>query len=59
MAEAQIEKLPVTSREEPLENETDLAESTIEFLGSLHPFFSRALIYVLLRFRITASNTAI
>lgn len=50
MAEAQIEKLPVASREEPLENETDLAESTIEFLGSLHPFFSRALIYVLLLF---------
>ncbi len=50
MAEAQIEKLPVASREEPLENETDLSESTIEFLGSLHPFFSRALIYVLLLF---------
>ena len=32
------------------EHETDLAESTIEFLGSLHPFFSRALIYVLLLF---------
>ena len=50
MAEAQIEKLPVASHEEPLENETDLAESTIEFLGSLHPFFSRALIYILLLF---------
>ncbi len=46
MAEAQVEK----PREEPLEHETDLAESTIEFLGSLHPFFSRALIYVLLLF---------
>lgn len=34
----------------PLENEVDLAESTIEFLGSLHPFFSRALIYLLLLF---------
>lgn len=42
MAESQIEK--------PLENEVDLAESTIEFLGSLHPFFSRALIYLLLLF---------
>ena len=42
MAEAQVEKPP--------EHETDLAESTIEFLGSLHPFFSRALIYVLLLF---------
>ena len=42
MAEAQVEN--------PTENETDLAESTIEFLGSLHPFFSRALIYVLLLF---------
>ena len=42
MAEAQVEKSS--------ENETDLAESTIEFLGSLHPFFSRALIYVLLLF---------
>ncbi len=42
MAEAQIEN--------PTENETDLSESTIEFLGSLHPFFSRALIYVLLLF---------
>ncbi len=42
MAEAQVEKSP--------EHETDLAESTIEFLGSLHPFFSRALIYVLLLF---------
>lgn len=42
MAEAQVKKTP--------EHETDLAESTIEFLGSLHPFFSRALIYVLLLF---------
>ena len=42
MAEAQVEN--------PTENETDLSESTIEFLGSLHPFFSRALIYVLLLF---------
>ncbi|MDE2830860.1 MAG: HlyD family efflux transporter periplasmic adaptor subunit [Gemmatimonadota bacterium] len=42
MAEAQVEN--------PTETETDLAESTIEFLGSLHPFFSRALIYVLLLF---------
>ena len=42
MAESQIEK--------PLENEVDLTESTIEFLGSLHPFFSRALIYLLLLF---------
>ncbi len=50
MAEAQIEKLPIEPREKPLENETDLAESTIEFLGSLHPFFSRALIYILLLF---------
>ena len=50
MAEAQIEKLPIEPREEPFEDETDLSESTIEFLGSLHPFFSRALIYVLLLF---------
>ncbi len=50
MAEAQIEKLPIEPREEPPEHETDLSESTIEFLGSLHPFFSRALIYVLLLF---------
>ncbi len=50
MAEAQIEKLPIEPREEPPENETDLSESTIEFLGSLHPFFSRALIYLLLLF---------
>lgn len=42
MAEAQVEN--------PTENETDVSESTIEFLGSLHPFFSRALIYVLLLF---------
>lgn len=42
MAEAQVEI--------PTENETDLSESTIEFLGSLHPFFSRALIYILLLF---------
>ncbi len=42
MAEAQVEN--------PTENETDLSESTIEFLGSLHPFFSRALIYLLLLF---------
>ena len=42
MAEAQVEN--------PTETETDLSESTIEFLGSLHPFFSRALIYVLLLF---------
>ena len=42
MAEAQVEN--------PTKNETDLSESTIEFLGSLHPFFSRALIYVLLLF---------
>ncbi|MYF15869.1 MAG: biotin/lipoyl-binding protein, partial [Gemmatimonadetes bacterium] len=42
MAEAQVEN--------PTENETDLSENTIEFLGSLHPFFSRALIYVLLLF---------
>lgn len=42
MAEAQVEN--------STKNETDLSESTIEFLGALHPFFSRALIYVLLLF---------
>ena len=50
MAEALIEKLPTSPLEKSLETETDLAESTIEFLGSLHPFFSRALIYVVLLF---------